>query len=134
MKIYFDENFSPRLVEGLSAFQKGVPNEGVEVHSIAETFGKGTADEDWIPKVAQQHAVVVTQDSCIRRRQHQWELCQHYKIAIVFVQPPKKGWSYWTTIQLIVKLWKEITEKTFHAKRPYAAEIKATTGRLKPLS
>jgi len=35
MKIYFDENFSPRLVEGLRAFQAGVPNEGIEVLSVA---------------------------------------------------------------------------------------------------
>lgn len=133
MKIYFDENFSPRLVEGLKAFQAGVPKEGIEVHSIAEAFGKGTPDEVWIPKVAQQHGVVVTQDLNIHRKRHQWQLCQHYKIAIVFVQPPKKGWSYWFIIQLIVKLWKEITELTIREKRPFAAEIKATTGRLKPL-
>lgn len=76
----------------------------------------------------------MTQDINIHRRRHQWELCQHYKIAIVFVQPPKKGWGYWAIIQLIVKLWKEITDQTFKAKRPFAAEIKATTGRLKALS
>lgn len=133
MKIYFDENFSPCLVEGLRAFQKGVPNEGIEVLSVAETFGKGTPDEEWIPKVAQQHGVAVTQDSNIYRLQHQWQLCQKYKIAIVFVRPPKKGWGYWTIIQLIVKLWKEITEQTMRAKRPYAAEIKATTCKLRKL-
>jgi hypothetical protein len=134
MKIYFDENFSLRLVEGLRAFQAGVPHEGIEVLSIAETFGKGTPDEEWIPKVAQQHGVAITQDWNIHRKRHQWELCQKYKIVIIFVQPPKKGWSYWFIIQLIVKLWKEITEQALRLERPYAAEIKATTGRLRLLS
>jgi predicted nuclease of predicted toxin-antitoxin system len=133
MKIYFDENFSPRLVEGLRAFQKGTPNEGVEVLSIAETFGRGTADEEWIPKVAQQHAVVITQDLNIHRRNHQWALCQQYKIGIIFFQPPKKGWSYWAIIQLAVKLWKEVTKLSIESPRPFTAEVKATAGRLKVL-
>jgi hypothetical protein len=134
MKIYFDENFSPRLVEGLRAFQSGAPNEGIEVLSIKETFGPGTPDEEWIPKVAQQHGIAVTQDQNIHRRRHQWALCQQYKIGIVFVQPPKKGWGYWFIIQLVVKRWKEITEHGMRARRPFGAEIKATTGRLKPLN
>ena len=134
MKVYFDENFSPRLVEGLRAFQAGAPNEGIEVHSISETFGPGTPDEEWIPKVAQQHAIAITQDLNIHRMRHQWQLCEHYKIGIIFVQPPKKGWNYWSIILLIVKLWREIVQNGQNSKRPFAAEIKATTGRLKPLS
>lgn len=134
MKIYFDENFSPRLVEGLQAFQRGKPNEGIEVLSIAKAFKPGTADEDWIPKVAQQHGIVITQDLNIHRRRHQWELCQHYKIGIIFFQPPKKGWDYWSIIQLVVKLWHEITKQSLKQPRPFASEVKATTGRLKPLN
>lgn len=125
--------FSPRLVEGLRAFQSGVAGNDVEVLSIAEAFGKGTPDEIWIPKVAQQHGIAITQDLNIHRMRHQWQLCERYKIGIIFVQPPKKGWNYWSIIQLVVKLWCEVVVHGQRSARPFAAEIKASTGRLKPL-
>lgn len=133
MKIYFDENFSPYLVKGLRAFQSGKSSEGIEILSIAEIFGKGTTDEIWIPRVACQNGIVVTQDLNIYRSRQQWQLCQSHKIGIVFVQPPKKGWSYWSIIQLVVKLWKEITRHSMETPRPFGAKIKATAGRLEAL-
>lgn len=72
MKIYFDENFSPHFIRGLSHIQRAHPNHGIEVKSIKEVFGGGTPDEEWIPKIAQQHGVVVTQHLKIRRLRHQW--------------------------------------------------------------
>ena len=50
MKIFFDENFSPYLPRGLSEFQKGRKIEGVDVHHVVESFGRGAADNVWIPK------------------------------------------------------------------------------------
>ena len=47
---------------------------------------------------------------------------------------PKKGWNYWSIIQLIVKLWHEITAFSIKNKRPFAGEVKVTTGKLKPLN
>jgi|GEM_PF-2466015 len=55
-------------------------------------------------------------------------------MGVVFVQPPKKGWRYWFIILLVVKLWIEITAHSMRARRPFAAEIKATTGKFKALS
>lgn len=134
MKIYFDENFSIHFIRGLKIIQESQRSEGFEVLSIKEEFGAGAPDEEWIPKVAQQHGVVITQDTNIHRLNHQWELCQHYRLGLFFVQPPKKGWNYWTIVQLLIKLWQEIKAATKAAKKPFGYKITVTKPKLDKLS
>jgi hypothetical protein len=94
MRIYFDENFSPALIAGISAFQAGRRNEDVAVCSIQEEFGRGAKDEEWIPGIAKRHGVAITQDLNINRTRAQWEICRANKIGIFFIKPPKKeGWN-----------------------------------------
>ncbi len=119
MRIYFDENISPSLIRGLKEIQNGRRSEGIEVLSIKEKFGKGTKDEEWIPKVAQEHAIVVTQDFNIRRHKVQWELCQRYRLGLFFIQPPKKGWGYWKVVCLVVRLWPETKNLSKETKKPF---------------
>lgn len=133
MKIYFDENFSIHFIRGLKIIQESQKHEGFEVLSIQEEFGRGAADEEWIPKVAQHHGVVVTQDINIHRLNHQWSLCQHYKLGLFFVQPPKKGWDFWTIVQLIVKRWPEIKAAIKKGRKPFGYKITATKPKLEKL-
>ncbi len=62
MKIFFDENFSHYLSSGFSMFQNGRKIESVDVYHVANYFGRGTEDKVWIPKIAQMHGIVITQD------------------------------------------------------------------------
>ena len=94
MRLYFDENFSPSLVAGMRALQDGRKGEGVTVCSVEDEFGRGSADEDWIPAIAGKHGVVITQDTNIHRTRAQWQLCHENKIGIFFFKPPKQGWNY----------------------------------------
>jgi hypothetical protein len=55
MRIYVNENFSPHLVAGIRAIQSGVRSEDVVVASVEDEFGRGAADEVWIPGVASRH-------------------------------------------------------------------------------
>lgn len=134
MKIYFDENFSPHFIRGLALIQQGRPNEGIEIKSIKEEFGPGTPDETWIPNVAQQHGIAITQDTNIHRLKHQWELCQKFKLGLVFIQPPKKGWGYWVIVQITVKLWLEIQKISMRERKPFGYKITATKPRLEKLN
>jgi len=133
MKIYFDENFSPHFIRGLTLIQEGRPNEGIEIKSIKEEFGRGTSDEIWIPKVAQQHGIAITQDTNIERLNHQWALCEHYKLGWIFVQPPKKCWGYWIVVQLMVKHWTKIQAIALKAKKPFGYKMVATKPKLEKL-
>ena len=67
MRIYFDENFSPRVAAGMREFQNPRPSEGVTVIWNPDEFEKGAQDEDWIPQVAAKHGIVLTQDLNIHR-------------------------------------------------------------------
>lgn len=133
MRIYFDENFSPHLVAGMQAFQNNRRSEDVTVFWIVDEFGRGAADETWIPAVAKAHGVALTQDTNIHRTRAQWELCKANKIGVFFFKPAKNGWSYWSLIQLVVRLWPEITRLASETKRPFGFTVDARTAKIRRL-
>ena len=133
MRIYFDENFSPHLVAGMQAFQNNRRSEDVTVLSVVEDFGRGTADETWIPAVAKVHGVALTQDVNIHRTRAQAALCQANKIGVFFFKPPKDGWSYWRLVQLVVRLWPDIARLAEETKRPFSFIVDARTAKIKRL-
>ncbi len=134
MRIYFDENFSPHLVEGIRQLQDGRKSEGGSVCSLKEEFGAGAADEVWIPSVASRHGVAITQDVNIHRTRAQWELCQANKIGVFFFKTPKKqGWSYWQIVQLVIRQWPEIKRLTEESRRPFGYVIEMHRNKIRRL-
>ncbi len=132
MKIYFDENFSPHLVKGMRAIQDGRRSEGVTVSSVEEEFGRGVADEDWIPEVASRHGIALTQDLNIHRLRAQWELCKENKIGVFFFKPPKKSksWSYWDIAQLVMRHWPEINRLAVNQHRPFGYVVELNRAKM----
>jgi hypothetical protein len=133
MRIYFDENFSPHLIQAMAALQAGRRSEDVQVHSIAQEFGKGCPDENWIPAVAQQHGVAVTQDTNIHRMRGQWELCQANKVGVFFFEPAKAGWNYWVIVELLIKWWPRIKDAARNQKRPFGRVISVSRSKWEEL-
>lgn len=133
MRIYFDENFSPNLVAGMKVFQEGRRRDDVTVFSIADEFEQGTPDETWIPAVAKVRGVALTQDTNIHRTRAQATLCHANKIGVFFFKPPKDGWTYWRLIQLVVRLWPDITRLASVTKRPFGFVVDARTAKIKRL-
>lgn len=125
MRIYFDENFSPRLVAGIREFQNARKSEDIVVCSVEEEFGRGATDEVWIPGTALRHGVAITQDLNIHRTRAQWELCRANKIGVFFFKPPgkTKAWNYWDIVQLVVKHWPELKRQATETKRPFGRLI-----------
>lgn len=136
MRIYFAENFSPHLVAGIRAIQGGLRSEDVVVASVEEEFGRGSVDEVWIPSVASQHGVVLTQDLNIHRLRAQWELCKANKIGIFFFKPPRKSqaWSYWQIVQLVIRHWPEIKKLTIGHSRPFGFVVELNKSKFFKLS
>jgi PIN like domain len=123
MKIYIDENMPPQLAEGLAVLEKP-NNEGVEVFSIQKEYGRGTQDEEWIPKVGQVNGIVITQDSKMQRIKTQYALLKDYKLGIYFLIPPgKKDYTYWEMVERIVLNWQEIKSLSRKNKPPFAFRI-----------
>jgi hypothetical protein len=132
MRIYFDENFSPSLVAGIQKLQDGRKSDGITAHSVIDEFGKGAPDDKWIPGIASQHGCVITQDLNINRVRAQWELCKQNKIGVFFFKPPKRGWDYWTIVNLVVTSWPRIQKIAKESMRPFGYVIEST-GKFKAL-
>lgn len=127
MRIYVDENISPYLAKGFHELQ--IPNNkknshSFEVISIAQEFGVGVKDEDWIPKVGKEKACVITQDLNIQHTRHQRELCKQYGVGMFFLSAPsKKGFSYWDMVKLMVNIWPKLTELAHKEKLPFTYRV-----------
>ena len=135
MRIYFDENFSPHLVAGIRAIQEGRRSEDVTVASVEDEFGRGAADEVWIPGVASRHGVALTQDLNIHRVRAQWELCKANKIGVFFFKPPRKSkaWSYWEIAQLVMRHWPEINSLAASRSRPFGFVVELNKSKFSEL-
>ncbi len=132
MRIYFDENFSPSLVAGIQKLQDGRKSDGITVHSVIDEFGRGAPDEKWIPGIASQHGCMITQDLNINRVRAQWELCKQNKIGVFFFKPPRRGWDYWTIVNLVVTSWARIQKTAKDSTRPFGYVVEST-GKFYPL-
>ncbi|MCX6874455.1 MAG: hypothetical protein NTW21_11720 [Verrucomicrobia bacterium] len=123
MRIYFDENFSHRIASGMREFQSARLSEEVTIVWCPDEFGLGATDEEWIPKVASKHGVVLTQDQNIQRTRAQWELCQQHKLGVFFFRAPKAGWNHWAIMREVVNRWEEIKRIAAHKKRPFGLVV-----------
>ncbi len=119
MKVFFDENFSKYLALGVSELQRGIGGEHIDVLHVAENFGKGKRDDEWIPEVAKTHGIVITQDIKIARTRTLAEVCKRYKLGIFFVKKPK-SYKYWDLVEMIITKWNIIKESTRNSNKPFA--------------
>jgi hypothetical protein len=126
-KIYIDENLSHHIAEGLNILENPT-GDGFEVVSIAAIFGRGVQDEDWIPIVGAEQAVVITQDLNIHRTRRQRELFEEHGVGIFFLTPPSKsGYRYWEQVEQLVRRWSDIKKKC-RSKRPFAFRCTSKSG------
>lgn len=133
MKFYFDENITPQIVRALEILQEPLREE-IEVYGIAEEFGRGVADEEWIPKVAAQEGIVVTQDINIHRTRHQRELYRNHNLGVIFFRPPKgRGIKYWEMISKLLNSWPDIKSTCEKANKPFAYVITPRSNNLEEL-
>ena len=123
-KIYIDENFASQIADGLNVFQKHLnlkEKHQFEVLSIKNAFRKGIKDEEWIPIVGKEKAIIITQDLRIQTTRHQRDLYHKYDLGIFFFKPPsKQGYTFWQMVELLIKHWERIKSLTIKSKRPFA--------------
>lgn len=125
MIIYMDENMPRHLAEGfhILQFPEGFKTKQlIEVKYIPAVFGAGAKDIDWIPKVGNEKACVITQDISINRRKHELELYRKHKLGMFFLRGPsrKQGLSIWQMVEAMAKKWPAISQKVYEEERPFA--------------
>lgn len=136
MTIYVDENMPPVFAEGFQKLQaplfyKLKLPQPITVKSIAIEFGRGVADEDWIPQLKGQRACVITQDYNIQRIRNQRALCEQYELGLIYLRPPSKsGFRYWDMVAKLVQHWVEILEVASREARPFTYQITSKSKKL----
>lgn len=131
MTFYFDENIAPRIARALAILTEADP---LEIHNTIDVFGRGAADEDWIPEIGANNGIVITQDLNIHRTRHQRELYKKHGVGVVFFKPPKKhGYPYWEMLIHILSAWPDIAQTVEKAERPFAYVIKPRSKKLERL-
>lgn len=101
MKFFFDENLGKEITLGLRGF-------GVETLHLTEMFPSGTADEDWLPYVAENGYFLITRDKMIRRRPQQLAIIKEKGIGTFFLAGKTMG--RWDFIRQIIRAWYKILE------------------------
>ncbi len=133
MRYYFDENFPPQIAKALQIAQ-GPLNEKIEIFNVSDIYGRGAADETWIPDIAKNKGIVITQDLNIHRQRQQRELYEKHKMGIIFLKPPSKtGLKYWEMVEKMFAVWAVIKSNTKNAKKPFAFVIRARSKKMLPL-
>lgn len=133
MRFYFDENISPNIAEALAILQNPRIDEKIKVSTIRDEFGPGTPDEVWIPKVAENDGIVITQDFNIQRARHQRELYKKHGLGVVFFRPPKKGYKYWDLVKFIINRWDNVKMSVEKSNKPFALIVSPRSSKIERL-
>ncbi|MEO7082459.1 MAG: hypothetical protein ABIY71_13070 [Flavobacteriales bacterium] len=128
MIVYLDENFPPHLAKGFQILQQpeglrtGTP---MEVRYIPSTFSHGIEDLDWIPKLGEEKACVITKDLNIGRRKQELEMYQACGLGVFFLKghSRKQPLNTWETVQALAKHWTEIAKIVHEESRPFGYEF-----------
>jgi hypothetical protein len=129
MKVFIDENMPAALAQGLSHLVKPrFPD--VEVLAIKEYFSQGIQDDQWIPKVGQLKAIVITQDFSIHSSKELRNLYMEHEVGLFFLKPPSKtGYKYWEMVVKVISLWEQIMKIASHDHPPFAYRNSAGTNK-----
>jgi len=114
MTFFFDNNLSPKLVNGLKAFGENVTH--LRVH-----FSGATQDSVWLPKIGKKGWVLITADKKIRRKPHERQALKDNRVgAFVF---SVTGLDHCEWIRLTVRRWSEIKNFASKTTPPYIYRV-----------
>ncbi|MGB3546568.1 MAG: hypothetical protein WBA17_06315 [Saprospiraceae bacterium] len=107
-------------------------SEAIEIKALIDHFGRGVADEDWIPEVGKLGACFLTKDVQIRRKRVQFELCKKYQAGAFFLKVGSKKQSarHWEQVKFLVKQWPKMMKLALETERPFAFEITSRSIRM----
>jgi predicted nuclease of predicted toxin-antitoxin system len=126
MHYIFDENYSPKLANGLSILEEGNSRSPfkVRVSHLTDLAGKmGTQDEEVIVIAGKNKGIIITQDSDFKRIKHYHQLYKEHKVGAVYFKSTNSKQSYWGTIEIFVNRWEELKLHVSRSKAPFVIEI-----------
>ncbi len=123
LRVYIDENIAPQMAHAFNVVQNHLnkkEKKEIQVYSIAEEYGVGALDEDWLPEVAKHNGIVITQDRRMQHSKHQRELYKELGVGMIFLKAPKDGMCFWNMFKHLVNWWDRIKSICWKNKVPFA--------------
>jgi hypothetical protein len=123
----FVDNCLPRVV--VEAMQKL----GADVRHLQHVFpNPGTKDEEWIPRVAQEGWVALTDDNRIRRQPKLRALRAEVRLRIVFLPAELSNQRLWDQATWLVKYWPKLHKEAMRLTDGACLLVKLS-GKIEPL-
>jgi hypothetical protein len=116
MSFFFDQNTSPRLVQGLRCF-------GENVTHITEIMPEDTTDEEWLEYVGKKGMFGITRDDKILRNPREIEAFRRHRVGAFFLAG--KHLSSWQEILQVVVNWQQIKGLAEKSPPPFAFRVRS---------
>lgn len=123
----FDENLSAQLAQALQLL-----DDEATVHYITDLFPEGTDDAVYLPVLGEAGAFLVTRDTRQRRRPAELEAYRRHGVGAFILGGKNLG--RWDLAKQVVLGWLQIKEAATKTNRPFAYRVRASGGKLEPLS
>lgn len=122
MRIFFDENLSEHVAQGINLLNKKYyPN--IEVVSTKVAIRPEASDPEVIDFVSQEQGIIVSRDKGIAKTQTYYELCREKNVAVIIFKLPTGYDCLWNMVKLIINEWDEIIEYINTLKPPFYLSV-----------
>lgn len=119
MTFFFDNNMSPRLVNGLVEF-------GEDAIHLKTVFREDAPDVEWLKYLGSENVCLITRDNRILRNPAEKAQLVNHNVGAFFVRG--KQLNHCDLIRIIIKHWPKIKEFAGRTPRPFAAKITKSSG------
>lgn len=129
MEVYFDENTSQYVAEGLNSMCMG-HFAHVKVFSTKKIpeLGKGATDEEIYKYVAGRGGIIITQDDDFTHDKMIAELCHKHKVGVFLLRLSKGEADHWAIVKLLINSWAEIIQTAEKMQKPYWYRVRRNRG------
>jgi hypothetical protein len=126
IRILFDENYSPHLIEGLSILEKAnyrsqFPEEVMDIRKVAKK--QGAADDEVIEIAGNIGAIIFTQDTDFKKLKHKAPLYRKFNTGVVFFHSSGNKIIFWDTVINIIKYWEHLKEQITNSIPPFVLKV-----------
>lgn len=114
MRFFIDNNLSPKLARGMSAFGEAVDN-------LQDHFPEDAPDTEWLAYIGNNDFFLITRDDNIRRKPAEIRALKDHRVGAFFLGG--KSRSRCQLIQQLVRNWPRIKELARAQSRPFAFRV-----------
>lgn len=118
MNVYFDENFSPYLVQALQALENS--DGRLTIHST-KLIMPGAKDEDVIRLVASNNGVLFTRDTDFHKQKMLRDIIVKNHVGLVYYSI--KNDNFWSQVKYIMYNWEQLRSQIISKKKTFACRI-----------